>query len=248
MFAPSGKYNPCGIFNVTHLLAASICIILVIIAVIISKNIKREAFTKLLKIFAVIITILELIKIIYNLYYNYRAPINDWLPLHFCSLFIYSLWFAGFGKGKLKTIGESFLIGGGIIAGLVFLIIPSTSLKLFPIFHFQCIYSLLFHSLFLYSGLLILIKNYFTLSIKNFIYYFIFCTIFCIIAVILNIITDANFMFLDNPWGIPIPLLSKIKDFSQILYTFIIYIAYTCGTYLTTMLLQKIYLKTIKEK
>lgn len=248
MFSPCGRYEPCGLFTITHFIALLICLLGVTLAILLTRNIKIETFTKIIKVIAIIVTILELIKICYNLYYNPNSPINDWLPFHFCSLFIYSLWMSGYFKGKIKTIGDSFMVGGGIIAGFVFLIIPSTSLKLFPIFHFQCLYSLLFHSLFLYLGLMILIKEYFILNLKNYINYLIFCTIFCIIAITLNIIFGANFMFLDNPWEIPIKFLSTIKENNQILYTIIIYLAYVCGTYFTTMLIQKIIIKIKRRK
>lgn len=247
MFAPSGKYEACGVFTISHFIALIICLICVIVAVILTIKLKKESFQNIIKASAIIITLLEIVKIIFNLYHNPNAPINDWLPFHYCSLFIYSLWLSGYCKGHLKNIGDSFLIGGGIIAGLVFLIIPSTSLRLFPIFHFQCLYSLIFHSLLLYCGLVILIKNYFALTLKNYLYYFSFCTFFCVTAIILNSLTDANFMFLDNPWGIPLPFLSSIEKNFKPLYIIIIYLAYACGTYFTTMLIQKILLRRKKH-
>lgn len=248
MFAPAGKYEACGLFTIQHFLALLICLICVVIMTLISIKLSKERFILITRISAIVITVLEVVKIIFNLYYNRYAPINDWLPFHYCSLFIYSLWLSGYCKGTLKKIGDSFLIGGGVIAGSVFLVIPSTSLRLFPIFHFQCLYSLLFHSLFLYFGLVFLIKNYFVLTLKNYLYYFTFCTFFCAIAIILNIIYQSNFMFLDNPWGIPIPLLSKIEQNYKFLYIIIIYLAYTVGTYFTMMLIQKVLRKLTKEK
>jgi hypothetical protein len=53
-------------------------------------------------------------------------------------------------------------------------------------------------------------------------------------------------MFLDNPWGIPIKILNTIKENNQMLYTLIIYLAYVCGTYFTTMLIQKIIINNPK--
>lgn len=34
----------------------------------------------------------------------------------YCSIFIYSLWLSGYGKGKYKEMGEAFLAGVSIIA------------------------------------------------------------------------------------------------------------------------------------
>lgn len=197
---------------------------------------------KLIKITAIIISFLEIIKIAFNIYYDGINYLNNIIPLHFCSLFIYSLWMTGYGRGKIKTIGESFLAGGCIIAGGFFLIMPTSSLLIFPIFHYQCLYSLLFHSLMLYFGLLYFIKDYFALNIKNYIYYLIFCTFFCLLAFFFNEITSAidginttNLMFIKQPWGLPLDFLEKIHSFYPYLYSICIYIAYSVLIYLPTM-------------
>ena len=102
MFAPSGKYEPCGLFTTSHFVALAICLLLVLVFVTYSLKLSNNTFNKIIKVSAIIITILEIIKIIFNLYHNPNAPINDWLPFHYCSLFIYSLWLSGYFKGRLK--------------------------------------------------------------------------------------------------------------------------------------------------
>lgn len=242
MFAKPGTYPVCGMFNITHIVASTICFIAVITAVIFSRGITKDKITKFIKITAISITILEIVKMAFNIYYEGLNYLNNIIPLHFCSLFIYSLWMAGFSKGKLKKVGESFLAGGCIIAGGFFLIMPSSSLLVFPIFHYQCLYSLLFHSLMLYVGLIYFIKGFFHLNIKNYVYYVIFCSIFCILAFLINEITGliknvntTNLMFLREPWGLPLDFLFKIHSVHPYLYSICIYIAYSVLIYLPTM-------------
>ena len=240
MFSAPGTYPACGMFVPTHFIAMFVCFLLVIIGVVLSRKLTKEQMNKITKIVAIVITVLEVVKIFYNIYYEgFKYP-NNFIPLHYCSLFIYSLWFAGYGKGIIKNVGESFLSGGCIIAGGFFLILPSTSLQLYPIFHFQCIYSLLFHSLMLYFGLMYFIKGYFKLSVKNYVYYVIFCSIACILAFTIIYIFKTNLMFIDNPWGFPIELLHTIRDKSLIAYALIIYIAYSVLVYLPTMGVRKL--------
>lgn len=247
MFAKPGTYPACGMFNITHYIAMTICFILVITGVLLSRKITKDKMYKIIRITAIGITILEIIKMGFNIYYEGLNYLNNIIPLHFCSLFIYSLWMAGFGKGKLKKVGESFLAGGCIIAGAVFLIMPSSSLLIFPIFHYQCLYSLLFHSLMLYFGLMYFIKGLFDLNIKNYVYYVIFCSIFCVIAFIINEVTGVmenvnttNLMFIREPWGLPLDFLVKIHKVHPYLYSLCIFIAYTALVYLPTMGIKKI--------
>ena len=246
MFAKPGTHTACGMFNATHYIAMLICFGAVIIGVICTRKITKNQLNKAIKAAAVFITVLEITKMVFNIYYEGLNYLNNIIPLHFCSLFIYSLWMAGYGKGKLKKVGESFLAGGCIIAGAFFLVMPSSSLSIFPIFHFQCLYSLLFHSLMLYFGLIYFIRGFFDLNMKNYVYYVIFCSIFCIIAFAINEVTGlienvnaTNLMFIREPWGLPLEFLNKIYGVHPYLYSLCVFIAYTALIYLPTMLFKK---------
>jgi len=242
MFSRPGTYPACGMFNTIHFISMTICFITIITCVVLTRKITTEKMNKVIKITAIIVSVLEVVKMAFNIYYEGFNYLNNIIPLHFCSLFIYSLWMAGFGKGTIKNIGESFLAGGCIIAGAFFLIMPSSSLLIFPIFHYQCLYSLLFHSLMLYFGLMYFIKGFFKLNFKNYIYYFIFVSIFCVLAFSINEITglieninSTNLMFIREPWGLPLDFLVKIYNIHPYLYSFCIYIAYALLIYLPTM-------------
>lgn len=247
MFAKPGVYEACGMFNITHYIAMVICFALVITGVILTRKITKDKMDKVIKVTTIVITILEIIKMSFNIYYEGFNYLNNIIPLHYCSLFIYSLWMVGYGKGHIRKVGESFLAGGCIIAGAFFLIMPSSSLLIFPIFHYQCLYSLLFHSLMLYFGLMYFIKGFFELNIKNYVYYVIFCSIFCILAFSINEITGlienintTNLMFIREPWGLPLDFLAKIHGVHPYLYSLCIYIAYTVLMYLPTMGFKKL--------
>ena len=247
MFSKPGTYPACGMFNVSHFIAMVICFACVITAVILTKKITKEQMLKVIKITAIFVTILEIIKMAFNIYYEGLNYLNNIIPLHFCSLFIYSLWMAGYCKGRIKKVGESFLAGGCIIAGAFFLMMPSSSLLIFPIFHYQCLYSLLFHSLMLYFGLMYFINGFFDLTIKNYVYYVVFCSIFCILAFSINEITASiegvnatNLMFIAQPWGLPLEFLVQIHGIHPYLYSLCIFIAYTVLIYLPTMGIRKL--------
>ena len=250
MFSKAGTYPACGIFSIEHIIFMIICFILVILACVFTRKIKKEQFNKITKIAAIVFTTLEIIKIIFNWCQYGFGSINNYIPLHYCSLFIYSLWMAGFFKGFIKKIGESFLAGGCILAGAFFLISPSSSLTIYPVFHFLSIHSMFYHSVMLYFGLMYFIKGFFDYSIKNYLYYVIYCSIFCIIAFILNLTTDANFMFMDNPWGFDnIPILKFLIDIHKVaplVYALIIFIVYLL-LYLPTYGLQKLIIRGGKK-
>lgn len=234
-FAPNDPklYPPCGMFSTTHLIVMTICFVLIGISVYYLCRLTKEQILKITKITAISVSILELGKITYCFSYGY-TNLDSWFPLAYCSLFIYSLYMAGFGNNKIKTIGGSYIVGAGLICGLFFLTMPTTSITTYPMFHYLSVYSMLFHSLMVIFCLVYLIKNIFVPTFKNYKYYVIFAIIFAIPAVIMNGIWGCNMMFLREPYRIPLPFLQVVKDSSQIAYTFIILISYI-STYLAPL-------------
>lgn len=226
-FSPTDyeKYPPCGMFTIPHLIVLLFCILGIVIAVIYTKKISKNKLKNLTKVFGIVLVILEIFKTIYNIYYDY-TNIDSIVPLHFCSLFIYSCLMAGFGKGQIEKFGSSFIVGAGIVCGGAFLIFPTTSLLSHPLFHFLSIHSMFYHSLMVYLGIMYIIKDVFEPTLLNFKYYLLYSFVFYIPALVINFTFNSNLMFLRAPYRIPIQLLSKIQEYSQIMYTIIIMIAY----------------------
>ncbi len=238
-FSPRGEGTPCGMFTLPHLVALVICIILIFIGVKLTVKIKTEKVFKIIKLIAVTISVLELIKILYNFHYGYKY-LDAWFPLAFCSLFIYSTIMAGFLKNKIREMGISFIVGGGILAGIAFLIFPTTSLMMHPIYHFLSIHSMLFHSLMIYLGIVCYLKNMFIFNKKGYCLYIIFCLIFMISALIINKIYDCNMMFLKESFNIPISLLQIINEKTPFLYKIIMILMYLIIPYGIMYLVDKI--------
>ncbi len=226
MFAAPGTYKPVGMFTTTHIVSVCVCICLIVLAVVLTRKMKKETYLIMLRVFAVVFTCLELFKIIWSLSMGLKN-INSWMPLYFCSLFIYALWFTWSKNKEIRDFGLSFIAMAGIIAGGVFLICPSTSFNNYPIWHFQCLYSMIYHSTFVYSSIMIFVTRATEINFKLAIKYIIFCLVFMALALIMNTIwKDANLMFLSRPSVIPIPILKTIHNFSQLLYTMIIITAH----------------------
>lgn len=225
MFSKKGTYPPVGLYSTWHIIAIFICFISIFVAIYLTRKMSRKTYYKLLKILSIIVTAMEAFKIIWSIVVDHEE-LASWFPLYFCSLFIYALWFSWFKNEKIRSLGMAFLAYAGVVAGSVFIICPTTSFLSYPIFHFKCIYSLIFHALFVYCG----VMAYFVQAVKydkrSAVQYSLFCSIFMLIAVVLNVSLNANMMFFGNPWGIPIAMLHQLHDFSQILYTLVMALAH----------------------
>lgn len=197
-FARPGVFAPCGIFSIKHFVLLAITFICIIIALKFTKNMEKSKIKKLIAIITIFLWILEIIKIGFNLSIGNASNPNTYIPLYFCSLILYAGLFSGFGKGKIKKIGDVFLSTGGIVAGVIFLVYPLTSLTTYPVFHFISIQSFVLHGLMVYIGLLILITNYVTLELKDIKYYAGLIIAISLIAYVFNLIFDSNLMFISK--------------------------------------------------
>ncbi|MBR5285666.1 MAG: YwaF family protein [Clostridia bacterium] len=225
-YAPQGRFEPCGMFTIEHIVTAIFCLLAVMFALVFlnKKKVAETVNIKIVRFFAVFLTILEVIKITHSFIYG-DLHLDAWFPLSYCGLFIYALWMAGYGKGKIKRCGAVFISYGCAFAGLMFLIFPTTSLMLFPIWHYFSIYSLLFHSVMMFIGTRLLITER-KFNWATYFYYFIYVLFFAIISITMNYINGCNLMNLREPYNIPIQLLQDIYNTFSPAYTIIGLIIY----------------------
>lgn len=218
MFSSVGTYKAVGLFSTTHIISIFVCFVFIAMAVILTRKISKETYFKLLKIFAIVITVLEVLKIFLS-WHEKNFQLNAWLPLFFCSLFIYALWLSSCKKPILRDLGLSYIACAAIVAGVAFVIFPTTSFAWYPIFHFKCLYSMLYHSLMIYSGIMLYVTRAFTLDLKAVLKYCVFTLSFMVFALIININFNSNLMFISNPGTVPLELLHTIYRYSPLLFT-----------------------------
>ena len=207
-FARPNEYEPCGIFTTKHFILIILTIVAISIALKKTIHKSKEEIHKIIKSLTIVIWILEFVRIGFNIYIGNINNVNECLPLYYCSLLLYAGLMSSFGKGKIKRIGDVFLATGGIIGGIVFIIMPTTSLPTYPMLHFISLHSFLYHGTMVYIGLLINATNYIELELKDIIYFAELVGGICIIALIVNNIFDGNLMFISKDFpGTPLTIL-----------------------------------------
>ena len=238
------KDQICGIFTTGHFVAIIVFIVLAVLVIVLSKKLTVEKTKKLLLAIAICVTIMEIVKIAIRIYKG-DAP-RSWIPLYYCSLFIFAIWCACSKNTFFQNLGYSFMVFGGIVAAIVFTIYPSTSLMIFPIWHPGSIHSLIYHWLMFYSGVLVLMKSLYKPQPKHAVHYFIFVSIACVAAVVVNHFLGTNMMLLRNP--IRVEILDKIYNASHGLYIFLAYIAQSVLIYWTSYAIYFFAIKICNKK
>lgn len=197
-FAAPGKYEPCQMYSIGHLILFLITVVGIIIALHFTKHCKDNSVRKIIKISILMLWVLETIKIAFNFAVGNSKNPNNYIPLYYCSIILYAGIFSAFGKGNLKRAGDVFIATGAIVGGGFFLACPNTSLTMYPAFHYISIQSFIFHGTMVYLGILVNITNYVKTNLIDIVYYASMLTIMLVISYIVNKVLDTNFMFISK--------------------------------------------------
>lgn len=210
-FAPPGLYEPCGTFGIEHLILLIVSIAAIAVALYFSRNMSFSNIRKTILICTIVLWIFEIVKIAFNLIVNGPDNPNHYVPLYFCSLTLYCGFLSVFGKGFLKRCGDTFLAVGSVIGGAMFLLYPSTSLPMYPLFHYISFQSFIYHSIMIYLGILVIMRGYVVLVPKDQIPYGTVVLVVGIIAYIINSILGTNLMFVSQNFpGTPVEIVYNL--------------------------------------
>lgn len=134
--AKPGEYEACGLFTTKHFILIILTIVGIVVALKRTIHKNKEEIKKIIKNVTIIIWILEAVKIVFNLYIGKINNVNEYIPLYYCSLLLYACAMSSYGNGKIKRVGDVFIATGGIVGGVVYIILPTTSLPTYPMLHF----------------------------------------------------------------------------------------------------------------
>jgi len=207
-FAKSGTVAPYHIFSSTHFIMVGICAMLIAFALWHNRHADHKKVLQITRWCAVLLWTLEIIKIVYQLMIGNGNNPNTFVPLYFCSIPLYCSLMSGWGRGWVKRTGDVFLIVGGMVGGVAYLISPSTTAGIHQAFHFITIQSYILHGIMVFLSVLYVITGYYKLVMSDIKFYALTVVIVCVIARIVNYLLVSNLMFVSyNFPGTPIELL-----------------------------------------
>ena len=143
--ADPGEYKPAGILSPGHFLLAGMAVFGIYEGLTHTLLLPEAALRSLIRKIIIVLWVLECIKIHFRIRTGSEADYDTWVPLYFCSITLYAGIASGFGRGIIQHIGDVFLASGGLIAGICFMLYPSSSLLIYPTFHFLSVHSFIYH-------------------------------------------------------------------------------------------------------
>ena len=182
-----------------------ISIVLMTVLLIIFRKSKKEKVLNIIKFVSIFLTILYIGKTVWESVYDIKLTGSfntGLLPLDTCSIVMYAGLISGFGKGKLKKMADSWLSTGSIVGGFATMLFLN-AFKYYPFFSFGAFYSMIWHFLMVFLGLLLVVTNYVDMKYTRVIYGYLFHFAISLIVIIIDFIYNFDFMLYLNLGGIP---------------------------------------------
>ena len=125
------------------------------------------------------------------------------LPLDSCSIIMPAAILAGFAKGRVQRIASAWVCTGGIVGGLAAMI-QLTAFRYYPLLSFGAFYSMIWHFLMVFMGLLLIVTATpplrFSLVTDGYLFHF----LYSLIVIAVNYILNLDFMFYREMAGLPL--------------------------------------------
>lgn len=204
--------NNGALFSLPHIIFIIIATFLFFFLPICLRHVSRKKITLYLRIMAVVMFFWEGIKIIWETHYDLQVTgsfnLSGLLPLYLCSMFIYVLPFAGYGKGKVQRCALGFLCSLGIVGGFSNIFFPNI-FNNYPFFSYASFVSLGFHSLMVFTGIWLLISGYFVPKKSDFLWAFLPTILFAIIVIPIAYGLQSkginnDYMLILHAYGVPV--------------------------------------------
>ena len=204
------KWNIAGfhsdLFCTAHLVYICLVFLLAPLVSYALRNVKREKIANTLKILFFLVAILEVAKISWESYYDVTTGqgfnAGGILPFYSCSLFIFTLPFAAWGKGKAKEIALAFLCTLGLLFGGIG-VVYCNGLNYYPFWTFGAFYSLFFHTTMFATGVFLLRSGYKTLDWDDALKALVPVLALALIAIPIDYILKTDYMMIWSGSGVP---------------------------------------------
>ncbi len=199
-------YNGQDYGGIAQYLYLVISVILLIVLLFVSRKYSKDKVLKIIRIVSIFLVIFYILKTTWESIYDIKlnGSFNKGLlPFDSCSIIMLAGLISSFSKGKIRKYSDSWIATGSIVGGLA-TIVSLNAFKYYPFFSFGASYSMIWHFLMIFIGLLLIVTNYVEIDYKTVIKGFIFHLIISLFVIPIDYIFNFDFMMYKDLGSIPI--------------------------------------------
>ncbi len=166
-FLPPADQIPGTMFTPLHFIFAAILAIGIAVLVVLLRKTKEKTLKIIFTALWAFLLVLEVSKIVWESVSGreIRFEYGGVLPLYPCSIFMYAMPFAIWGKGNVRKSACGYACTLGLLGGLINFVYPATILSNYSCFSFAGFHTFIFHGVLVFTACLMLVSGYH--SFKN---------------------------------------------------------------------------------
>ena len=241
---PEGWFSPAHLIYVSIMIAVTVC--LAVWLGLKQKDKDMRSKTKVLKIAAVTMIACELFKIVLFCIQDHTVmTVRDNLPLWLCSIVLFSLPIAAFGRGRAREGASDFTFCFGMLCAIAGTYLAGNYFSGNPVISFSVNVSVTTHCIAGFSALYIGVAGLWSLKKENIWISFAILGGFEALALVTDLLNapyQDNYMFFRESAGTPFSIVETIVGGHQILYTVFVmalYFVYLAGYIGVTLLCRR---------
>lgn len=146
-FLPPASQIPGTLFTPLHILFAVICILTVVLGSVSFARKGERTRRNFYTVVWALVTALELVKILWETCTGAVVEVN-WvgiLPLYPCSIFMYAMPFAVWGRGNVQRAARGYVCTLGLLGGLINFVYPANILGTYSCVSFAGMHTFFYH-------------------------------------------------------------------------------------------------------
>ena len=181
---------------------------MVLLAILLSvfKKSSKERILKIIRILSIFLIIFYITKTTWESIHDirYTGSFNTGLlPFDACSMIMPAGILSGFFRGRVREYSDAWIATGCIIGGIANMLFLN-ALKFYPFFTFGAFYSMIWHFLMVFIGLLLIITAYVDISYKTVLKGYLFHLLISCFVIPLDFIFNWDFMMYRYLEGVPV--------------------------------------------
>ncbi len=161
-FLPPADQLPGTLFTPLHFFVSACWLVVIIVACAFLRKKGEPVLRHVFGILWVAVTVLEVVKIFWETFCGATVEFETAgiLPLYPCSIFMYAMPFAIWGKGKARYAACGYVCSLGLLGGAINFVYPANVLSNYSCISFAGFHTLFYHSVMVLCAMLMLSSGY----------------------------------------------------------------------------------------